>query len=713
MGRCCIIYKQLIIIIVYLLSQIQATMEQQPHTPLPETSLTIPHIPLPKVSPTVPVIPHIPLPKVSSTVPVMPHVPLPKVSPTVPVMPQIPIPKVSPTARVMPHIPLPKVSTIVPVMPQIPIPKGSPKTPGPLSNSVGDITPMLRNLTLNVAPRVSVPLALNIVTPRKTLIEMGMGTITEYQNEILQECIQKGSGGLLLPMGTGKTLLSVLISLIQSSNYTDNKILVVVSKSLITTWKEEIAKFFGNALRYEIFHKESIKAMANWIPTGDIIITTPEVISKIYTKYNVASGFTYTERENRFGPETRYYRAPETPCLNYPCGEGRLYSIKWGAIIVDEAHNYFNPTSARCLALSSLCAHHRWLLSGTLLAEPKPDKLFGYHLMLNHPDAPRNLPGFKEYIDSENYMGIAHTLIKREGNRDFVPPIINKVVISHPLSETEASIYTNLKSLLGILKARLTQYKRAGDKVNTKKFSSYIMGMISHMRQCLVCPLIPITTVAIDVADFEQRSELSEMFMDHINGMGIDEWLNDINSINSSRIRAVTETVNRHQNERIIIFSCYRTVIDVISLYLPQNRPLFTISGDDKIETRSRTIESYRNSPDGILLLTYDIGANGLNLQCSSTALLVDFWWNAGKSEQAVARLLRPGQLANTVNLYYFTANSGIENALFKLQTAKLAMGEEILTGRMNTTTKKIKVDEIIRLIDLEDNITILNELIS
>lgn len=578
------------------------------------------------------------------------------------------------------------------------------------------IIPQMRTLTLAPFPGVIPPpkgLTLKLVTSKEDIIAMGMACISDYQDEIIQECMQKQNGGLLLPMGTGKTLISTIVGLMQSRNYPGSKILIIVSKSLITTWKEELFKFFGTALNYEVFHSESIKKLTTWFPTGDVIITTPEVISRIYKKYDIGTVFSYTERPEAFGPETRHYRIPDAPYLNYGSGEGYLYSIKWGTIIVDEAHNYFNPTSARCLAIASLSTHHRWLLSGTLLAEPKPDKLFGYHLMLNHSTAPRNLPGFKSYIDSEDYRGISDTLIKREGNIDFVPPAINKVIISHPLSEIEAQIYTNVKELLNILKTRLNQYKRNGDKVNTKKFSSYIMGMIAHMRQCLVCPLIPITTVAIDVADFEQRSELSEMFMEHINGMGIDPWLNDINSLYSSRIRSVCEQVNRHTNERIVIFSCYRTVLDVTSLYLPKDRAVLTISGNDKIDSRSRIIENYRNSPNGILLLTYDIGANGLNLQCGSTALLVDFWWNEARSSQAIARLLRRGQLANMVNVYYFTSNTGIENAIFKLQTAKLAMGEEILTGRMTTTTNKMRVDEIIRLINTEDNIAILDGLIA
>ncbi|CAH6419880.1 DEAD/SNF2 helicase [uncultured virus] len=652
-------------------------------------------------------------------------IPFPKESP--PIVPT-PIDKI-----IIPTIPhrVPAVIQVIPDLKTIPAAASSPQTRAiPLKFNIipNGVFPGVIPKTITLNPVTNKGLTLKVLGPnyemranfhpqqislKFNVIAMGMARMSPYQREIIQECIEKENGGLSLPMGTGKTIISILVSLMQCRNYPGSRVLVIVSKSLITTWEEEFAKFFGNNISFEILHNEYIKNMAAWVPTAEIVITTPEVISKVYTKYEVGGHFSYTERPEAFAPEIRYYRTPDNPYLNYPCSEGCLYSVKWGAVIIDEAHNYFNPTSARCLAMASLSAHHRWLLSGTLLAEPKPDKLLGYHLMLNYANFPRNLPGFKTHITSDNYPGIADTMVIREENVDFVPPTINKRIISHPLSETEALIYTNVKAILNILRERLKEFKRNGDKVNTKKFSSYIMGMISHMRQCLVCPLIPITTVAIDVADFEQRSDLSEMFMNHINNMGIDAWLNDVNSLYSSRIRSVCETVNQHPKERIIIFSCYRTVLDVFALYLPKDRQVFTISGNDKIQNRIKIIEDYRASHNGILLLTYEIGANGLNLQCSSTAILVDFWWNAGKSSQAIARLLRPGQTANMVNLYYFTANSGIENALFKLQTAKIAMGEEILIGKMTTNTEKIKVDDIIRLIDIEDNITVLDGLIA
>jgi len=268
-----------------------------------------------------------------------------------------------------------------------------------------------------------------------------------------------------------------------------------------------------------------------------------------------------------------------------------------------------------------------------------------------------------------------------------------------------------MKLILKELREKLNYFKLRGDTPNIRKFSRYVMAMITYLRQCIICPLIPITTVAIDVSDFEQRSDLSEVFMKSIKSMGIDEWLNDIGSLKSSRIESVCNTVNKHKNERVIIFSCFRTVLDILELYLPKDRAIMTISGSDKINARTATIENFRADDDGILLLTYDIGSNGLNLQCGSTVLLVDFWWNAGITAQAVARILRRGQEADTVNIYYFTANSGMENALFKLQKSKLRIEQEIMNGPVTTKKTLIKTDEILKIIDTQDNITILDNI--
>jgi SNF2 family DNA or RNA helicase len=535
------------------------------------------------------------------------------------------------------------------------------------------------------------------------LIKEGENILSDWQKEIVKECIEKGDGGLDLRMGSGKTRVSLIVGLKQVQMYPGSKLLIIVKKSLIPTWIDELRKCFDDLIKYDIYHYEYIDDIENWVPKTDIIITTPEAISGIYKKNDLADQFV----DKNFGM-INSYKNINTPMLSSYIGGKYFYSTKWGSIILDEADNYFNPYSRGCQSIASLSSHHRWLLSGTMFSEPKDENLFGYYLLLNDKKFPRNLQDFRRFIGSTNYQGISNTLVKREVNQGFEPPKINKHIVSHTLSEPEALIYMNIKHLFFILSERIKNFKIRRDNANAKKFSTYRMTVISYIRQCLLSPLLPIKSMNQD-----KNSELTKIFMEHINTMGLSDWLNNEKSLYSSRIEAICSKINNHPNEKIIIFSCYRVFLDALRLFLPKNRQNYTIEGNDKIEKRGRITQEFCDSSNGILLLTYDIGAVGLNLQACSTVFLSDFWWNASKSEQAISRVIRPGQMSNSINLYYFTSNTGMENAIFKLQTDKLSMGNEILNGPIKTNKEKIKIDNIIRLINTKDNITILNNIIS
>ena len=70
----------------------------------------------------------------------------------------------------------------------------------------------------------------------------------EFQEKILKECLTKKSGAISVPMGSGKTLISLSLA----NTYTKNgKHLVVVSKSLLHSWSTEIEKWFPS-IKYKI-----------------------------------------------------------------------------------------------------------------------------------------------------------------------------------------------------------------------------------------------------------------------------------------------------------------------------------------------------------------------------------------------------------------------------------------------------------------------------
>src|SRR5260370_36840405 len=82
-------------------------------------------------------------------------------------------------------------------------------------------------------------------------------------------------GGILaLGMGTGKTIISVASCncAFKSFLYRRFPNLIVCPKMLVSTWEEEIRKFFGNNCKYFVFYNERFrpKTLFDQVTFGDL-----------------------------------------------------------------------------------------------------------------------------------------------------------------------------------------------------------------------------------------------------------------------------------------------------------------------------------------------------------------------------------------------------------------------------------------------------------
>ena len=554
----------------------------------------------------------------------------------------------------------------------------------------------------------------NPVTPHGQLMKVGLERLNTYQRRILAECIQKGSGGLSLPLGSGKTILSLVLSmyLTQSSQ---KPVLIIASKSLIGSWEVEINKFFGTQLKYEVVHQNRLKegiAMWKLKPETNVVLTTIDVLAKSYSDNVVKQRFVKEEYDDTRNTYIVKYRIPVSPFLNHILGSGLFFSKEWGCLIVDEVQKYTNIDTRWCQSLGAICADQRWLLSGTMFDEPKVQRILGYHIILNAHNKPRNLPDTLKLVTSDYFTGLNEYLVHRDQNDAFVPPKVNERVIKHTLSAEEEKIYKTMRDILLEIKRNAELAKLHRDEQELKKLNSYKLVMVMYLRQALICPVIPITSVALKASDMSKKSELSKIIVHEMDKLGLTPWLNQEESIKSSRLREVINCANAHAHEKIVLFSCFKSFLDIGEYLIKKEvvgRPLFRMTASMSSKKRAELIKDFEKSSNGILLLTYQLGAEGLNLQFASTVMLVDFWWNASKEQQAIGRIFRYGQVSDEINVYFFTANTGIEEILFKKQKAKLQVLEELKTGKIKTKIPRLKLNEVIRLIELSDNEKLLN----
>jgi SNF2 family DNA or RNA helicase len=283
--------------------------------------------------------------------------------------------------------------------------------------------------------------------------------------------------------------------------------------------------------------------------------------------------------------------------------------------------------------------------------------------------------------------------------------------------------------------------------------------MIGYLRQSITCAVIPLTSIAIDSSDMAKKNEISAMIMKELRELKLEEWLSAEAAVRSTRIDAILSKVAKHADDKIVIFSCYKTFQDILRYFLSREtgskhanapreasehsmrggiapssaervakhasggggrgerrldgkqRQIFAMRASMSMAARGELLEEFKNSGNGILLLTYQMGAEGLNLQFSSVVMLTDFWWNCSKTKQAIARVFRFGQIHEKIFVYYFSSNTGIEKILFQKQKAKLIVIDELMEGAMKTKIPKVKVDEIIRLIELNENRQLLSQI--
>lgn len=515
---------------------------------------------------------------------------------------------------------------------------------------------------------------------------------------------------MALPMGTSKTLISLVLALKQTKN-SKAPILIVCSKTLIENWKHEIHKFFGDSLEYDILHQDVHKNIESWVlaPATRVIITTADVVSKYYTKKNIENKFVTYDVVNP-GAFNQYriarYLRPTEPFINNVTGPGILFSIRWGCFIVDEIQKYTKiTTSQRSKGLAAICASHRWGLSGTMFDEPVISRILGYYMIIDHPTFPRTLPCAISYVGSTYFPGVMATVVYRKSNDAFNPPKLNEIIVSHDLSEEEEKVYMAMKITLTAINKEVRRLRLLQDTDAARRFSSYLLAIITYLRQSIVCPLLPIANIALDMSDYENKSKLSNILLQEIRKLNIDSWLNNPENVVSSRIRRVIDVIDKHPDERLVVFMCFRTCLDIFHEQIKgKERPIFSLNSTMSTSQRGKVLDEFAETDTGILLLTYELGGEGLNLQASRTVLLIDLWWNAGKTQQSIARVLRFGQTSDTVDVYYFTSNTGIENAVFEKHLDKLVALESIKTGPMTTGVKTMSTDEIIEIIENSEN---------
>ncbi|GJD10460.1 Probable helicase mot1 [Galdieria sulphuraria] len=533
--------------------------------------------------------------------------------------------------------------------------------------------------------------------------------LREYQRQGLEWLAflkRYGLHGLLCDdMGLGKTLMTLCIIVgdtVEWKNYGFQKHSLVIAPSSVTAhWFQEAKRFFGSSLSNVILYADSAKKRKKRLASFEsspLIITSYEIIRSDIESFQ---------------------------------------SYAWNYLVLDEGHVIRNHHSKTALAIKSLLAEHRLILSGTPVQNSVKDLWSLFDFLT--PGFLGDEASFQErfvrpilrgkLLSSEQKDREQADVLLETLHRQVLPFILRRMK-SDVLAELPPKIIQNLSFEMNSLQAKLynavsgflaTTAKE--QLVHDKSPSLHIFSALRCLQQICTHPVLLLDSgkdwienvsgkLAIDVNScYHWKSSskfqcLYDLFADL--GLILHE-----EEVAQKELKEEPEETDWDMNEqdtghRVLLFAQNRRTLDIVEKFLFMEGPFRHLSylrleGTVSPMHRQAIVTRFNSDPSiSCMLLTTQIGGLGLNLTGADTVVFIEQDWNPVKDMQAMDRAHRIGQ-TRTVNVFKLVTKGTLEEKIMKLQEMKTAVAESIV-NRDNSSLQDLDTSQLLELFQFDSS---------
>ena len=117
----------------------------------------------------------------------------------------------------------------------------------------------------------------------------------------------------------------------------------------------------------------------------------------------------------------------------------------------------------------------------------------------------------------------------------------------------------------------------------------------------------------------------------------------------------LSDWLHKEPDSKVIVFSSYLATLDYLEERLKQRGiPCMVLQGSTS--DKDHAVEQFRQSPSAQVLLSSEVGSEGIDLQFAKLVINYDLPWNPMRVEQRIGRVDRLGQKASQIhvrNLFY------------------------------------------------------------
>lgn len=146
---------------------------------------------------------------------------------------------------------------------------------------------------------------------------------------------------------------------------------------------------------------------------------------------------------------------------------------------------------------------------------------------------------------------------------------------------------------------------------------------------------------------------------------GIDKYAN-YKDAKVEKILQIIDAVFKSGTRKLVIFALFRKTLKYLSIRLKQAG--FTsviIHGQVSSEERNRILHQFKTDNNTQILLSSEVGSEGLDMQFCNSMVNYDLPWNPMVVEQRIGRIDRFGQKAKVVNIYNVIVSNSIQEMIY------------------------------------------------
>lgn len=145
--------------------------------------------------------------------------------------------------------------------------------------------------------------------------------------------------------------------------------------------------------------------------------------------------------------------------------------------------------------------------------------------------------------------------------------------------------------------------------------------------------------------------------------LGIDEYEKYEDSKFNELLRIIDE-VFKHGTKKIVIFALFRKTLKYLQIRFKKHG-FGSLMIHGQVEGRAEILEEFRTNPSAHILLSSEVGSEGLDMQFCNSMVNYDLPWNPMVVEQRIGRIDRFGQQSPTVNIYNIIVADSIQEDIY------------------------------------------------